>query len=145
MNQQTIRPLEGLYILIVEDAGMTAVNIVRILQERGGAVTEIVSSLSEAQRRLESARYDLVLLDHGLGAKERGTDLALWLKHHTREDLKRIIRVSYSGAEDDIILDGVPADDTSSLFAAMYTKPVPLRELMSFLHDLAVRHDKLRS
>ena len=142
MNTQ--RPLEGLYLLIVEDAGMTAINILRVLQERGGAIIEIVSSLAEAQRRLQSARYDMILLDHSLGAKDRGTDLALWLKHHERKEIRRIVRISYSGAEHDVILDGVSDQDNETLFAAMYTKPVPLRELMSLLHQLAVQHEKLR-
>jgi CheY-like chemotaxis protein len=136
------RPLEGLYLLIVEDAGITAVNIVRILQERGGACAEIVSSRAQAQQRLEAARFDLVLLDHGLGAGDRGTDIALWLKHHPREDLQQIIRVSYSGADHDVILKGVPEQDVNTVFTAMYTKPVPLRELMSLLHDIAVEHQK---
>jgi DNA-binding response OmpR family regulator len=142
MKQQ--RPLEGLCLLIVEDAGMTAVNIVRVLQERGGAIAEIVRSLSEAQRQLQSTRYDMVLLDHGLDAKEHGTDLALWLMHQEREELRRIIRVSYSGTERDTILNSVPAEDADTLFAAMYTKPVPLRDLMALLHDLAVKHGKIR-
>jgi hypothetical protein len=123
---------------------MTAVNIVRVLHERGGAIAEIVRSLSEAQRRLQTARYDMVLLDHGLDAKEHGTDLALWLMHQDREELRQIIRVSYSGADRDTILNSVPAEDTDTLFAAMYTKPVPLRDLISLLHDLAVKYGRIR-
>ena len=143
MSEQQGRSLEGLYILLVEDSGVTALNTLRVLQERGGAVIEICTSLAAAKERIESARFDIVVLDQTLGS-ERGTDLALWLLHHRRADIRKILRVSYSGIEAGNILAGVPAEDTETIFAAMPTKPTSLRELMEVLREAAESYRKKR-
>ena len=144
MNAQANRPLEGLYILIVEDSSVTALNTVRILQERGGATVEITSTLATAKERLEAARFDMIILDHGLGAAQRGTDLALWMMYHTNERIRQILRISYSGAEPATIFQDVPIEAINTIFAAMHTKPIPLKELIILLRDTAERHGKIQ-
>jgi CheY-like chemotaxis protein len=143
MTTQQRRALEGLYVLLVEDSGVTALNTLRVLQERGGAIVEICTSIGTAKERIEAARFDLVILDYGLGGGERGVHLAHSLMHHEREKIRQIVRISYSGAEPEIILRDVPADDAKTIFATMLTKPVPLRELIDILQATAELHGKI--
>jgi CheY-like chemotaxis protein len=143
MTAQQRRALEGLYILLVEDSGVTALNTLRVLQERGGAIVEICTSIAAAKERIEAARFDLVILDYGLGGNERGIHLARWLMHHEREKIRQIVRISYSGAEPETILRDVPIEDAQTIFATMQTKPVPLRELIDIIRSAAELHGKI--
>jgi hypothetical protein len=102
------KSLDGLALLYVDDSDTTALNMLRVFK-RYGALAELVTTVTQAQEYVTRFPYSAIIKDHCLGGSERGTDLALWLQNHPRDLIRSLLRISYSGATLETILEGAQA------------------------------------
>ncbi|MCH5266177.1 MAG: response regulator transcription factor [Lachnospiraceae bacterium] len=121
-------------IFLVEDDRSIVENLTEFLSTEGFSV-ETVSGQTEALKRLETERYDLVLLDISL-AEGNGFAVCSYLKQNTDTP---VIFLTASGDEYSVVsgLD-MGADDYIS-------KPFRPRELVSRIHSVLRRCGKVQS
>jgi CheY-like chemotaxis protein len=127
--------LDGVRILVVDDAPYVLATVTEIL-ERGGATVTAVGSAEEALARVQAERPDVLLSDLAMPGKG-----GYWLIGQVRA-LPR----ERGGATRAVALtaDAGPEHRASVLragFQAHVGKPVGMRELIGIVADLALREE----
>jgi CheY-like chemotaxis protein len=61
--------LAGLSVLLIEDEFLIALDAEQILKDLGAAKVEIVATFEDAQRRAETAQFDVAVLDVNLNGQ----------------------------------------------------------------------------
>lgn len=65
-----MKPVAGLAVLLVEDEFLIAIDAEQMLRDMGAASVDVANSFEEAWHRLETGRFDVVLLDVNLNGKK---------------------------------------------------------------------------
>lgn len=130
------KPLDGICILIVEDAADVAFDVSEGLRLAGARSVEVKASVRQAKKRLMHEPVpDVALLDFNVVGDETGIDLALWMREQPA--LQHTLRISYS-ASDPVMLQ-IKLPDTT-LYHRIITKPVPLMKLIEQVAEMISAH-----
>ncbi|NJP07364.1 MAG: response regulator [Chloroflexaceae bacterium] len=126
------KPLQGVSLLLVEDAADIALSLSEVFRYAGAAKVEIKASARQARKRLVvDPAPDMVLLDQHIAGGETGVQLALWMRE--QPGLHQTLRISYSGSDPDELRNQCP---DNQVFHAIITKPIPIPHLVEALTNL---------
>lgn len=121
-----LRALEGLFILVVEDASDIGFDLNRLMLRAGAVGVDLRVSAERTMERLATPPYpDLVLIDYHLRGERTGIDLALWMREQEvllQHGTKRVLFSGVSSRHIEQALRDVPSTDDNPVFHAIITK-----------------------
>lgn len=122
----TLHPLTGVRILVIEDIAELALDVSDGLRRMGAVAVELKASARQTRNRLQQQPVpDVVLIDHRLVGNETGLDIALWMRE--QPELRQTMRISYSGTDLATLRANWPDEQ---VFHRVVSKPAALHILV---------------
>jgi CheY-like chemotaxis protein len=131
-----IRPLEGIFVLVVEDYDDARTLYTTLLAMNGAQVTA-AASVAEARESFERTRFDVLVSDINMPGED-GLDLIKWVRSHSEGESGAIPAVAVSAFGESLGRDEL----LEAGFQEYLAKPVDGAELVETIARLVQNRER---